>query len=40
MVELIDNFFAEHSATAGGADKVDTGETDEVIVALQRRLRN
>ena len=34
MVELIDDFFAEYPAPAGGSDKVDTGEADEVIVAI------
>jgi hypothetical protein len=36
MVELIDDFFAEYPATAGGSDKVDTGEADEVIVAIAK----
>jgi hypothetical protein len=36
MVELIDDFFAEYPATAGGSDKVDTSEADEVIVALAK----
>jgi len=36
MVDLIDDFFAEHPATAGGADKVDTREADEVIVAIAK----
>jgi len=36
MVELIDDYFAEYPATAGGADKVDTGEADEVIVAVAK----
>ena len=36
MVELIDDFFAEYPATAGGSDKVDTGEADEVIVAVAK----
>jgi len=36
MVELIDDFFAEYPAPAGGSDKVDTGEADEVIVALAK----
>jgi hypothetical protein len=36
MVELIDDFLAEYAATAGGSDKVDTGETDEVIVAVAK----
>ena len=35
MVELIDDFFAENPATAG-ADKVDTGEADEVIDAIAK----
>jgi hypothetical protein len=33
IVELIDDFFAEHPATAG-SDKVDTDEADEVIDAV------
>ncbi len=40
MVDLIDDFFAEYPATGGGSDKVDTGEADEVIVAIGRRSRN
>jgi hypothetical protein len=36
MVELIDDFFAEYPAPAGGSDKVDTGEADEVIVAIAK----
>jgi len=36
MVDLIDDFFAEYPATAGGSDKVDTGEADEVIVAIAK----
>ena len=36
MVELIDDFFAEHPAKAAGSDKVDTGEADEVIVAVAK----
>ena len=35
MVELIDDFFAEHPATAG-SDKVDTDEADEVIDAVAK----
>jgi hypothetical protein len=35
MVELIDDFFAEHPATAG-SDKVDTAEADEVIDAIAK----
>ena len=34
MVDLIDNFFAEYPARLGTSDKVDTGEADEVIVAI------
>jgi hypothetical protein len=36
MVELIDDFLADHPATVGGSDKVDTGEADEVIVAIAK----
>jgi len=36
MVDLIDDFFAEDPATTGGSDKVDTGEADEVIVAIAK----
>jgi hypothetical protein len=36
MVEQIEDFFAEYPATIGGSDKVDTGEADEVIVALAK----
>jgi hypothetical protein len=35
MVEVIDDFFAEHPATAG-SDTVDTGEADEVIDAIAK----
>jgi hypothetical protein len=35
MVHLIDDFFAEYPATAGGSDKVH-GEADEVIVAIAK----
>jgi hypothetical protein len=35
MVELIDDFLAEYPAAAG-ADKVDTGEADEVIDAIAK----
>ena len=35
MVELIDDFFAEYRA-AGGLDKVDTDEADEVIDAVAK----
>ncbi len=34
MVDLIDDFFAEYPRPGGGSDKVDTGEADEVIVAI------
>ena len=36
MVDLIDDFFAEYPATAGGSDKVDTDEADELIVAIAK----
>ena len=36
MVELIDDFFAEYPTTLGGSDTVDTGEADEVIVAIAK----
>jgi hypothetical protein len=36
MVELIDDFFGEYPVTAGGSDKVDTDEADEVIVAIAK----
>ena len=36
MVDLIDDFFAEYPAMAGGSDTVDTGEADEVIVAIAK----
>ena len=35
MVELIDDFFAEYHA-AGGSDKVDTDEADELIDAIAK----
>ena len=35
MVELIDDFLAEHPATAS-SDKVDTAEADEVINAIAK----
>ena len=35
ILELIDDFFAEHTATAG-LDKVDTDEVDEVIDAIAK----
>jgi hypothetical protein len=37
MVELIDDFFADHSATAG-SDRVDTNEADEVIDAIAKTM--
>jgi hypothetical protein len=36
IVDLIDNFFAEYTATPGGSDKVDTDEADEVIAAIAK----
>ncbi|MGO9047405.1 MAG: hypothetical protein ACLQFW_11020 [Xanthobacteraceae bacterium] len=36
MVDLIDDFFAEYPLPGGGPDKVDTGEADEVIVAIAK----
>jgi hypothetical protein len=36
MVDLIDDFFAEHPPMAGGSDKVDTNEADEVIDAIAK----
>jgi len=36
IVELIDDFFAEYPATAGGSEKVDTDEADEVIDAIAK----
>jgi len=36
MVDLIDDFFAEYPPPAAGSDKVDTGEADEVIVAIAK----
>jgi hypothetical protein len=35
ILELIDDFFAEHPATAG-SEKVDTDEADEVIDAIAK----
>jgi hypothetical protein len=35
IVELINDFYAEHPATAS-SDKVDTGEADEVIDAIAK----
>ena len=36
MVELIEDFLSEHPVGLGGSDKVDTGEADEVIVAIAK----
>jgi hypothetical protein len=36
MVGLIDDFFAEYPAPAGGLGKVDTTEADEVIGAIAK----
>jgi hypothetical protein len=36
LVDVIDEFFAEYPAAAGGSDKVDTGEADEVIDAIAK----
>jgi hypothetical protein len=36
MVDLIDDFFAEYPIAPGESDKVDTGEADEVIVAIAK----
>ncbi len=36
IVEVIDDFFAEYPAAPGGSDKIDTGEADEVIVAIAK----
>ena len=36
IVELIDDYFAEHPAIPGGSDNVDTGEADEVIDAIAK----
>ena len=36
MVDLIDDFFAEYHSTAGGSDKVDASEADELIVAIAK----
>jgi hypothetical protein len=36
IVELIDDYFAEYPATSGVSDNVDTGEADEVIVAIAK----
>ena len=39
IVELIDDFLAEYPATAGGSDKVDTDEADEVVVRDRKDVR-
>ena len=36
MVEMIDDFFAEYPPPAGGSDKVDNDEADEVIDAIAK----
>jgi hypothetical protein len=36
IVDLIDDFFAEYPTAPGESDKVDTGEADEVIVAVAK----
>jgi hypothetical protein len=36
IVDLIDDFIAEYRATAGGSEKVDTGEADEMIDAIAK----
>ena len=36
IVDLIDDFFAEYPTAPGKSDKVDTGEADEVIVAIAK----
>jgi hypothetical protein len=36
IVDMIDDFFAEYPSTAGGSDKVDTSEADEVIVSIAK----
>ncbi len=36
VMELIDDFFAEYPAALGESDKVDTGESDEVIDAVAK----
>ena len=36
IVDLIDDFFAEYPAAPGESDKVDTGEADEVILAVAK----
>jgi hypothetical protein len=36
MVDLIDDYLNEYSATCGASDKVDTEEADEVIEAIAK----
>jgi hypothetical protein len=36
MVDLIDDFLAEYSATSDASDNVDTADADEVIVAVAK----
>jgi hypothetical protein len=36
MVDLIDDFFAEYPTAPSESDRVDTGETDEVIDAIAK----
>jgi hypothetical protein len=36
IVDLIDDFFAEHPPAAGGSDKLYTDEADEVIDAIAK----
>ena len=36
MVDLIDDFFAEHPTAPSDSDKVDTAEADEVIDAIAK----
>ena len=36
MVDLIENFLSEYPVAPNGSDKVDTGETDEVIAAVAK----
>ena len=36
MVELIEDFLSEYPVTPSVSDKVDTGEADEVIVAVAK----
>ena len=38
MVELIEDFLSEYPVAPSGSDKVDTGEADEVIVAVAKTI--